>query len=341
MVLDSEQLASLFPKTDSTLTNSKATDKVSFADKDGQFRRVESKFRQHIPSDKFPAERDRYVLYINYSCPWAHRANLVRCLKGLEDVIQLIEVDSMDPRPGKGWYFSGTTGPEQDPLYGGKYLRDLYERADPGYEGRVTVPTLWDKKNETIVNNESSEIIRFLSDAFDDMLPPEKREANKGTAALLPSHLREEIDALNAWVYNDINNGVYKVGFGSTQESYDQNITPLFAALDRVEEHLGIPAHQPYLFGEHITEADIRLYTTIVRFDVAYYTLFRCNLKMIRHDYPRIHEWLRTLYWDESERTNGGAFMNTTKFALIKAGYSRASQSKVVPAGPVPDILPL
>ncbi|KAJ5815252.1 hypothetical protein N7474_007029 [Penicillium riverlandense] len=317
------------------------------ADSDGHFRRKESVFRSSISrsaSAEFPAEKDRYVLYINYGCPWAHRANLVRTLKGLCDIIQMVV---LDPELGPdGWFFSGARGSaERDPLYGFKTLKELYLKADPQYEGRYTVPTLWDKKKETIVNNESSEVIRMFYTEFDDLLPEALREVNRPGGGFYPEHLRKEIDEMNAWVYPQINNGVYKTGFASTQEAYKENIYPLFEALDRVEAHLGQPEHQPFLFGANITEADIRLYTTIARFDVAYYLIFKCNLKMIRHDYPRIDRWYRRLYYDESERTRG-AFKQTTFFDIYKFGYSTAvgkatgSGQLVIPLGPIPDILP-
>ena len=176
------------------------------------------------------------------------------------------------------------------------------------------MPVLWDKKKETIVNNESADIIRMLYSAFDAFVPEHLREVNKPGGGLYPDRLRSEIDAMNVWVYDTVNNGVYKTGFASTQEAYDANIYPLFKSLDRLEEHLGHKDHQPYLFGAHITEADIRLYVTLIRFDAAYYTIFKCNLKMVRHDYPRLHAWLRRLYWDEGTETNGGAFRETTWF---------------------------
>ncbi|TKA64986.1 hypothetical protein B0A49_01180 [Cryomyces minteri] len=324
--------------SDSAVLNRKGV--LDVADKDGQFRRQTSQFRNFVTPDSnsaFPPEKDRYALYIHLGCPWAHRTSIVRTLKGLDDIIQLIVLDAMDP--AKSWYFSGDgeVGPKKDPLYGFKYLREFYEKVDPHYDGRVTVPMLWDKKKETIVSNESSDIIRMFYTAFDGLLPPEKREETKGEAGLLPKSLQPAIEEMNQWVYDFISNGVYKTGFASTQEAYEEHIYPLFESLDRVEEHLGQPGHQPYLFGEHITDADIRLYTAIIRFDVAYHTLFRCNLKMIRHDYPRMYEWLRRLYWDESERTNG-AFKNTLRFDVIKKGYASASRSKVVPVGPVPNI---
>ncbi|KAF2488638.1 hypothetical protein BU16DRAFT_568161 [Lophium mytilinum] len=298
-------------------------------------------FRHTIPSEQFPAERDRYVLYFHYGCPWAQRALIVRALKGLDNIIGLVELDGKDPV--KGWEFTGVRGPERDPYYGVKYLRDLYLRANPHYNGRITVPVLWDLKNETIVNNESSDIISFLYNAFDEFLPLEDRESNKPDGGFRPPHLIKEIDAFNNWVFDTVNNGVYRIGFATTQQVYDENIWKLFNALDRLEAYLGEPGHSPYLFGERITEPDVRLFTSLVRFDCAYYTIFKCNVKMIRHDYPNLHAWLRRLYWDESDRTKGGAFMKTTNFAVIKAGYSRAfgGQHAIVPAGPLPYILPL
>lgn len=266
-------------------------------------------------------------------------------------MIQLITTDF--DLTENGWLFTGRNGSlGADPLYGFTGLKQLYLKADPNYVGRYTVPVLWDKKTETIVNNESSEIIRMLYEAFDDFLEPDQREVNKPGGGFYPAHLRAEIDAMNEWVYHTVNNGVYKTGFAASQEAYDANVYPLFKSLDRLEAHLADPAHQPYLFGEHMTEADIRLYTTLARFDVAYYNIFNCNLKMIRHDYPRLSKWLRNLYWDESDRTNGGVFKKTTFFEVYKYGYLRAKGRQIhggsdlgwpviLPRGPVPDIEPL
>ncbi|KAF2832424.1 hypothetical protein CC86DRAFT_401190 [Ophiobolus disseminans] len=323
---------------------SNSNDTHNFSEKDGQFRRKPSVFRNFISSDpdsEFPAEKDRYALYIHIGCPWAHRTNIVRSLKGLEDVIQLISWDTSAVHEGKGWAMSGAPGFEKEPLYGFTNARQLYEKADPRYEGRYLVPTLWDKKKETIVSNESSEIIRMLYTEFDAFIPQHLRESSKGTKSLFPAHLRKDIEAMNDWVYNDLNNGVYKCGFATSQAAYEEHVYPVFAALDRLESHLSQPGHTPYLFGDHITEADIRLYPTLIRFDVAYFTIFKCNLKMVRYEYPKLHEWLRRLYWDESEVTNGGAFGKTVDFQAFKNGYSHATKSKVVPVGPLPDILPL
>ncbi|KAF2731324.1 hypothetical protein EJ04DRAFT_583809 [Polyplosphaeria fusca] len=316
--------------------------KALFADSDGQFRRKASAFRDFIsadPSSKFPAEKDRYVLYIHIGCPWAHRTNIVRSLKGLEDTIQLVVLDASE-QPGRGWHFSGERGFEKDPLYGFKWLSELYKKADASYEGRYLVPTLWDKKKETIVSNESSEIIRMFYSEFDAFLPEHLRESSKGEKGLFPTQLHTEIEAMNEWVYDKINNGVYKTGFASSQEAYEEHVHPIFKSLDRLESHL-LEKNTPYLFGDFITEADIRLYTTLIRFDVAYFTIFRCNLKMIRYEYPQLHEWLRRLYWDESEKTNGGAFKKTVDFQSYRVGYAKATSLPVVPVGPKPDILPL
>ncbi|KAI9663315.1 MAG: hypothetical protein M1831_002599 [Alyxoria varia] len=232
------------------------------ADDDGEFRRQESQFRNFIssqPGASFPPEKDRYVLYLNMGCPWAHRTNIVRSLKGLEDVIQLAVMDfELTP---DGWVFTGRDGThEKDPLYGFKYIRELYWKADPTYKLRYTVPLLWDKKKETIVSNESSEIIRMLYREFDDILSPEHREVNKPGGGIFPDHLQKGIVEMNEWVYHNVNNGVYKTGFASTQKAYEENLYPLFDSLDRLEKHLSEPGHQPFLFGDQVTEADIYVY---------------------------------------------------------------------------------
>lgn len=203
----------------------------------------------------------------------------------------------------------------QDPYYGFTRHRDLYLKADPDFNGRYTVPTLWDKKRETIVNNESSEIIRMFYSAFDEFLPEVLQEKNKPDGGLLPSSLQPEIEIFNEWTYDILNNGVYKAGFAGTQAAYDEHVVRVFEGLDRLEKHLADNAAQnrgPYMFGKHITEADIRMYPTIVRFDMAYYTIFKCNLGMIRIDYPYTHKWLRTLYWGDESGETRGAFRSTT-----------------------------
>ena len=272
-------------------------------------------FRYIIPSQYYPAEHNRYVLYVNYGCSWSHRAIIVHELKGLQGIVQLVEVDAQDPT--HGWYFGGRTGPSQDPLYGMRWVKELYLKADPGYTGRITLPVLWDRKTGTLVNNESSDIIRMFFSGFDDFLPAGSREASKGATAFIPHHLRTEIDTLNSWVYNTVNNGVYKVGFSTSQEAYNDHVTRLFHSLDRLEYHLAQPGHYPFLFGYWVTEADIRLFTTLIRFDVVYNTLMRCNLKSIRTHYPRLHTWLRALYWNNGVETGFGVFRRTTHFDRV------------------------
>lgn len=273
----------------------------------------------------------------------------MRHLKGLESIIDLYQLHIvMGP---EGWYFSGENGSlTSDPLHGFTKIKDLYLKADPSYTGRYTVPVLWDKKTDVLVNNESSEIIRMLYTEFDDLIPEKLREVNHPAGGFYPEALRGEIDDLNSWVYDTVNNGVYKSGFATAQESYEENVTKLFSSLDRLEEQL---SHgKKYLLGDSLTDADIRLYTTLARFDVAYYSVFMCNVKMIRHDYPLLHSWLRRLYWDGDE--NGqfrGAFYRTTEPWLAHYAYGYAhsrwkivnqeSGSLVVPLGPAVKMLPL
>ena len=199
-------------------------------------------------------------------------------------------------------------------------MSQLYRKADPDYEGRFTVPVLWDKVGETIVNNESSEIIRMFYAEFDALLPEEDRETKHPAGGFYPPQLRERIDEMNDWVYNTVNNGVYKTGFAATQEAYEAALFPLFASLDRLEKHLGENEKEgkgKFLMGEYVTEADIRLYTTLIRFDVAYYNIFMCNLGMIRWDYPRLSRWLRELYWEGGRVRNGKAFRETVDFEAV------------------------
>lgn len=221
-----------------------------------------------------------------------------------------------------------------DPLHPDfTHLRDLYFHAMKDYEGRFTVPTLWDKKQNTIVSNESSEIIRMFYTEFDDLVEDKYKNVH-----LFPKDLHKQIEETNDWTYNDINNGVYKSGFATTQEAYEKNVNTLFKSLDRAESDLA-KSEGPYYFGKNITEADIRLYTTIIRFDVVYVQHFKCNIRDIRSGYPHLHKWVRNLYW------NIPAFGETTDFEHIKRHYTRSHKQinppSITPVGPLPDILPL
>lgn len=239
-----------------------------------------------------------------------------------------------------GWRFatSNETLPGDsttpDPLHPEfTHVRDVYFAANKDYSGRFTVPALWDKKKQTIVSNESSEIIRMLYTEFDDLLPEKYKNVD-----LYPKDLRDKIEETNSWTYDDINNGVYKSGFATTQEAYERNVLQLFKSLDRAEADLA-KSPGPYYFGDKVSEADVRLYTTIVRFDPVYVQHFKCNIRDIRSGYPHLHQWLRHLYW------NVDAFGQTTQFEHIKKHYTKSHKQinpfSITPVGPVPDILKL
>ncbi|MBA4502573.1 glutathione S-transferase family protein [Marinobacterium marinum] len=295
----------------------------------GRFVRTQSQFRHWITADGqpgpsgeggFKAEAGRYHLYVSLACPWAHRVLILRVLKGLESMISVSVVNSY--MGDHGWTFAPEPGATGDELYGLDYLYQLYQKADPDYSGRVTVPVLWDKHRQTIVSNESAEIIRMLNSAFDDV------GAKPGD--YYPANLRSEIDALNNSVYDRINNGVYKAGFATSQQAYEQAVYPLFETLDALELRL---SQQRYLLGEQITEADWRLFTTLVRFDAVYYGHFKCNLKRLV-DYPNLWAYVRELYqWP--------GISATVNLNHIKDHYYRSHHSinptAVVPAGPVLD----
>ena len=293
---------------------------------DGKFKRSESQFRDWITVDGkpaegrergFKAEPGRYHLYVSYACPWAHRTLIYRKLKKLEDVIS---VDVVHHFMGEnGWTFVEEDGATGDTLYGSEFLHQIYTRADPTYSGRVTVPVLWDKKEQTIVSNESSEIIRMLNSAFDAW--------GDASVDLSPAHLRREIDAVNDRVYPAINNGVYRAGFATTQGAYEEAFDELFDALDDMEQRL---ARSRYLVGDKTTEADWRLFTTLIRFDAVYYSHFKCNLRQIR-DYPNLSNYLRDLY-----QVPGIA--STVNMLHIKAHYYASHETvnptRIVPKGP-------
>lgn len=289
----------------------------------GRFERSQSQWRDWITVDGTPAEGrsrgfkaepGRYHLYVSLACPWAHRTLIFRTLKKLEKVISVSVVNHLMLE--NGWTFQIEDGATGDTLYGLDFLHQIYTKADPAYSGRVTVPVLWDKKEQTIVSNESSEIIRMLNSAFDAW----------GDAAVdfYPPALRSEIDAVNAQVYGAVNNGVYRAGFATNQAAYDEAFGELFTALDSLEARL---SRQRYLVGDHITEADWRLFTTLVRFDPVYVGHFKCNLRRIA-DYPNLSNYLRDLY-----QVPGVA--QTVDMHHIKAHYY-ASHRNINPTGIVP-----
>ncbi|XP_065841238.1 glutathionyl-hydroquinone reductase YqjG-like [Oscarella lobularis] len=261
---------------------------LKWANAKGEFHRQPSTFRHVVKANgDFPAESDRYHLYVSLACPWAHRTLIVRNLKGLEKILPVTVVDWL--MGADGWAFTDSKPKcSLEPYYGFGHLKELYFKAAADYAGRFTVPILWDRKRETICNNESSEIIRMLNSEFDAFsATSEQRDLD-----LYPSDLREKIDETNAWVYDMINNGVYKSGFATSQEAYDANVRRLFEGLDRTEEVL---SKNRYICGDRLTEADVRLFTTLVRFDHVYHGHFKCNKKRLV-DFPNIWAYTRDIY---------------------------------------------
>ncbi|NLB30647.1 MAG: glutathione S-transferase family protein [Alcaligenaceae bacterium] len=293
---------------------------------DGKFIRPDSPFRDWITADgspgpegqkSYPAERGRYHLYVCLACPWAHRTFIVRALKGLEDMISVSVVHWY--MGDQSWNFEAAPGVVADPVINAQYLHQIYSLAKPDMSGKVTVPVLFDKKEKKIVNNESSEIIRIFNGAFDDLgaLPGD----------YYPTPLRGEIDEINERIYHTLNNGVYKCGFATTQEAYEEAYKPLFETLDFLEEELG---QADYLVGNQLTEADIRLFTTLVRFDSVYYSHFKCNKKRIQ-DYPNLHHFVERFMSNQK-------IAATVNFYHIKHHYygshKQLNPSGVVPVGP-------
>lgn len=289
----------------------------------GRFIRTEAQFRNWITADGSPgssgsggfkAEPGRYHLYVSLACPWANRTLIFRKLKGLEDMISISVVNPLMAE--HGWTFDDDDGVIPDPIHQAKYLYEIYQAADPHYSGRVTVPLLWDKHQNKPVNNESAEIIRMFNSAFDQV------GAKPGD--YYPEDLRSEIDPLNQRIYDRINNGVYKAGFATTQEAYEEPVYELFAELDLVDQRL---ANQRYLLGATPTEADWRLFTTLVRFDAVYHGHFKCNLRRIE-DYPHLSGYVRDLYqWP--------GVADTINMKHIKEHYYR-SHATINPTGVVP-----
>ncbi len=296
----------------------------------GHFKRQESRFRNYVTADGsagptgeggFKAEPGRYHLYVSLACPWAHRTLIFRKLKKLED---LISVSIVDPYMlENGWEFKGRNGGTKDDLFGSDFLWQVYTRADPNYSGRVTVPVLWDKQKNTIVSNESAEIIRMFNSAFNSL--------TGSTEDFYPEDLHEEINTLNAEIYDKVNNGVYKCGFATTQEAYESHIGPLFEMLDTLEARL---SKGRYLFGDRMTEADWRLFTTLIRFDPVYVGHFKCNIRHIA-DYPNLWAYLKDLYQHPG-------IAETVDFYHIKHHYYGShhtiNPTGIVPAGPLMDL---
>ncbi len=297
----------------------------------GRFVRKDSAFRNWVTADGSPgptgaggfaAESGRYHLYVSYACPWAHRTLIFRALKGLESMIDVSVVNWF--MGDFGWTFEPGPGVVADPIFDASYMYEIYVKADPEYTGRVTVPVLWDKQRNTIVNNESSEIIRMFNSAFDGV------GAQPGD--YYPEPLRNEIDAVNERVYHTVNNGVYKSGFATSQDAYEEAVYRLFETLDWLEERL---SKNRYLMGARLTEADWRLFTTLVRFDAIYVGHFKCNIRRLV-DYPNLWGYTHELY-------QMPMIADTVNMDHIKRHYYGSHESinpsRVVPVGPKIDLL--
>lgn len=297
---------------------------VQAKDGEGRFVRQQSSFCNWITADGtagptgkggFKAEAGRYRLYVALICPWASRTLIARKLKGLEDLIPVTVVNPV--LTSQGWGFGGYPGADADPLHAASHLHQLYTRAADDYTGRATVPVLWDEATDTMVSNESADIVRMFNTAFSDLVP--------GRPDLYPADLSADIDALNAEVYDQLNNGVYKAGFASSQAAYDEAVAGVFRMLDRLEDRLT----GDYLFGERFTEADIRLFVTLIRFDAAYHGLFKTNLRRIA-DYPRLSAYMARVLCLPAVR-------DAVNLDHIKAGYysiKALNPTGIVPVGP-------
>ena len=297
--------------------------------KDGTFQREQAQRRNWLTADGkpgptgvggFAAEADRYHLYVSLACPWAHRTLILRKLKGLESLIDVSVVSWLMLE--NGWTFDQNLGSTEDKLDHFNFMHQRYTADTADYTGRVTVPVLWDKQQNRIVNNESAEIIRMFNGAFDDL--------TGNDLDFYPAPLRGEIDALNERIYPTVNNGVYRAGFATAQKAYEEAFDGLFEELDRLEQLLGA---NRYLAGEYLTEADIRLFTTLIRFDAVYYGHFKCNLRRIA-DYPNLSNWLREIYqWP--------GIAETVNFEHIKNHYygshKTINPTGIVPKGPAQD----
>jgi len=297
----------------------------------GKFEREAARFRNWVTADGSPgpdgeggfkAESGRYHLYVSMACPWAHRTLIFRKLKGLEKHISVsvVHPDMVE----NGWEFRPDSEQHRDHLHGFRFMHQVYTKAAPEYSGRVTVPTLWDKKKETIASNESAEIIRMFNSAFDGL------EGVRTDLDFYPGELQEEIDSVNARVYDTVNNGVYKAGFATAQDKYEEAYNALFDSLDWLEERL---SSQRYLVGGRLTEADWRLFTTLIRFDAVYYSHFKCNRQRIS-DFPALSAYLRDLY-----QVPGVA--ETVDIGQIKRHYYVSQRTinptRIVPVGPALD----
>ena len=290
----------------------------------GEFTRQEDTFRGWVSADGasgYPAASGRYHLYVSWACPWAHRTIIVRKLKQLEHVVGMTVVDPI--RDERGWAFRDGPGHSQDPINGFRYLSEAYRATDPAYLGRVTVPALWDTVTKRIVSNSDDDLMRMFNHEFTAFTP--------SRLDLYPADLRNEIEEWNAFLYENVNDGVYRAGFATTQAAYEKAVRRLFEALDRVEQRL---AGRRYLFGSQFVETDWRLFVTLIRFDAVYHGHFKCNIRRIV-DYPNLFDYLKDLYQIEG-------IADTVNFDHIKRHYyvthDDINPTRIVPLGPQQDL---
>ena len=291
---------------------------------DGHYDRQEDAFREWVTNDgssDYPAATGRYHLYVSWACPWAHRTIIVRKLKRLENVVGMTVVDPI--RDDQGWAFRNGSGHTEDSINGFRFLREAYIATDPHFESRVTVPVLWDTKTGTIISNSDDDIMRMFNQSFNQL--------TENQLDLYPLALRQEIDELNDFIYEHINNGVYRAGFATSQKAYEQAVKLVFSALDKMEKRLSI---QRYLFGQRIVETDWRLFVTLVRFDTVYHGHFKCNIRRLV-DYPNLFAYLKDLYQQEG-------IADTVNFDHIKRHYyvthDDINPTGIVPMGPEQDL---
>ncbi|KAH6643614.1 glutathione S-transferase [Boeremia exigua] len=280
---------------------------------------------------EFPVEKDRYHLYIGLFCPFAHRANLVRHIKHLQPFLP-ISIVKPYPKGEPGWRFDETyPNATPDHLYNSRFLHQIYFRDDPAYSGKYSVPLLWDKKEKRVVSSESMELLKWLPRAFDSLIGDEKIRS----IDFYPEHLRAKIDEVTPWLTSLICHGVYKAGFNTTQDGYNEHVVPLFAALNKLEK-LVHSNGGPYILGDTLTELDLLAYPTVVRFDTVYAQHFKTNLGTIRHDYPVLNNWLKNLYH------NIEGFKESTDFQHIKENYTKSHPDinplAITPLGPYPEV---
>lgn len=297
----------------------------------------EDSFHGKITADgPFKPEKGRYHLYIGLFCPFAHRANLVLHLKQLNKYADIgVSVVRPYPKGTEGWQFNVKGEPPykdatEEPFFGARFLHELYFKADPDYKGKYSVPVLWDKTLNTIVNNESHELLRDLQTCFNDLLP-----SDLAKVTLYPEKHRPAIDRIDKWMQSDLNTGVYKAGFAGGQEEYESNLPASFAAMNKLEK-LAASNGGPYILGKEMTELDIRAYATLIRFDTVYVQHFKCNLGTLRHDYPVLNNWHKNLYHNHPE------FKVTTHFRHIKENYTKShldiNPKMITPVGPWPSV---